>query len=311
MAYGDVAVYPDFSSMLRKVQPVIVALAVPTAIHASLAIEAAQAGVKGIVGEKPMASNLAEARQMIDSATEHDTTLIVNHQRRLGPDMQEMRRLSESGVIGEVEAIRASCPGDVLTDGTHAIDSLRFLVGDRSVDWLLGQVHHADIPANATSLGKGVVELHGQRYRHGVPVESGAVATWKFADGPRAELFVGDCRLPGGFQAYEILGSAGRIRRTGDLTGGPNLFVETTDTGGAWKPVDIGEPPNLFARSYEQLVTVIRDGGEHPLGAEMGFCVLEIIMGIFESARLSRRMTLPLSQDRNPMQLMVDEGRFG
>ena len=309
-ANGEPRVFTDFDQMLTEANPDVVALGVPTALHASMAIRAAEAGVRGIIGEKPMAANLAEGRAMIEACERHGATLVINHQRRTRPDLIEMRRLAESGAIGEVQAIRASCGGDLLTDGTHAIDSLRFLGGDRDVAWLLGQVHHAPI-IEGQKLGKGVSVRDGHRYRHGVPVDSGAIAAWQFTDGPRAELFTGDCRIPAPYQDYQILGNEGRLWRPGDK-GEHTLFLQNADTGGRREPVEVENPDYAatFASNYDRLAGVIREGGRHPLAADLGLRVLEIIMAIYESARLSRRIEFPLAQDRYPMELMVESGRF-
>ena len=53
--------------MLAEVQPEVVALAVPTVAHLPLTIQAAEAGVRGICCEKPVATNLADARAMADA----------------------------------------------------------------------------------------------------------------------------------------------------------------------------------------------------------------------------------------------------
>ena len=139
---GNPPIFTDFEQMLIDARPDIVALGVPTSLHGRMSIRAAEAGVRGIVCEKPMASNLGEAQQMLQAAEEHGAVLLVNHQRRTRHDLTEMRRLAQDGAIGEVEVLRTSSAGDILTDGTHAIDSLRFLAGDADVEWVLGQVHH-------------------------------------------------------------------------------------------------------------------------------------------------------------------------
>ena len=36
----------------------------------------------------------------------------------------------------------------------------------------------------------------------------------------------------------------------------------------------------------------------------------EVIMAIYESARLHKKITLPLQQDRFPLELMVAEGKM-
>ena len=111
-------VYTDYDAMLAEVRPDVVAIATPTYLHAEMAFKAIEAGVRGIYCEKPMATNLADARKMVELCRERGIALAVNHQRRLSAVHYKMRRLLEEGAIGEVYLIRGSCGGDVMSDGT-------------------------------------------------------------------------------------------------------------------------------------------------------------------------------------------------
>jgi len=54
----------------------------PVGSHAKLVMDAARAGVKGILCEKPLATNLPDAEEMIRICQEKGVKLAVNHMRR-------------------------------------------------------------------------------------------------------------------------------------------------------------------------------------------------------------------------------------
>jgi predicted dehydrogenase len=199
-----VAAFTDSDAMLRALKPDVLFIATNTQPRAALTIAAAEAGVPGVIAEKPMAMSLGEARSMLAACQRAGTRLIVTHQRRMGGDLLEMRSLIEEGALGDVEWVRASCAGDLLTDGTHAINSVRFLLGDPPAQWVLGQIFR---PKPGPHLPPDLASFTGFRYGH--PVEAGAVGLIQFAGGVRAEIFTGKAQLPGRpYQDYEEIGRA-------------------------------------------------------------------------------------------------------
>jgi predicted dehydrogenase len=301
---GAPGVFADYATMLAEVEPDVVAIATPTSSHAALTIEAAEAGARGVCCEKPMATNLGDARRMVEACREKGVALAVNHQRRMSEVYGTMRRLIEEGALGEVYLLRGSCAGDLLSDGTHAIDSFLHLVDDADAQWVFGQVHR-EAPDPSQDRGMGYHASGGWRYGH--LVETGAMATFEFASGVRAELLTGDMRLPGrGYQDIEVSGAAGRLWRPGDQ-GDPPLWLWNGDTSG-WRPVPVEDAAGRrsIADSYRALARTIRDGAPHPLGAENALRGFEIVMAVYESARLREKIVLPLRQDRFPLELVSE-----
>jgi predicted dehydrogenase len=300
-AYGDMEV------MLEAEAPDVLTLATPSACHAALTIRAARAGVRGICCEKPMAVDLGEARAMAAACREAGVPLIINHQRRTLPSMVRMRQLIVEGAIGEVQLLRGSCQGDLLSDGTHLIDSLLHLAGDAEVEWVFGAVYR-DPPSPDEPRGEGYTASGGYRYGH--PIETGAVGIWQFADGPRAEIFTGGLRVPGRkYNDYEILGSRGRLWRSGDREH-PGVYLQRA-ADGAWQPIegDFGSPETVLTKNYDRFAAIVRAGeGDHPLWVGRALRGFEVLMGIFESARLRRKVTPPLEQERYPLALMIESG---
>src|SRR5262245_7411057 len=72
----------DFHELFGKVDAV--SLAVPTADHAGIGIELLKNGIDVLV-EKPIASDLDQARLLVDAAARHDRILQVGHVERFNP----------------------------------------------------------------------------------------------------------------------------------------------------------------------------------------------------------------------------------
>jgi len=311
-----VAVYTDVGRLLAEQRPEVVNICTPHDSHAAIAVQCAEAGVRGIYLEKPIATNLRDADAVLEACRRTGTLLVVNSQRRVGGDLLEARRLIDAGALGEVRLLRGHCAGDFLSDGVHMIDSLLWLAGDAEVDWVLGQVHGV----NAASV------------RYGHLVEQGAMAVVQLKRGPRLELFCGDLAEPSRiYQDYEAIGTKGQLWRTGDVHR-PNLFVRG-EQGGSWmagkddwayKPVAGSVPhgcgwtpvvldpsahaDNAIEAAYDRFVRCLLDGGSHPMSGAVGYRNLEVVMAIFESARLRARIGLPLRQREHPFELILTEG---
>lgn len=322
-AANGVQVYTDYAAMLAEVRPDVVAIATPNNLHAAQTLQAVQAGARGICCEKPLAVNLADGRRMVEACREAGVPLIVNHQRRLGADLAEARRLIAAGVLGELVVLRGSCAGDMLSDGTHLLDSLLWLAGDEPVEWVLGQVHREPGAADGDASG-------ASGFRYGHPVESGALAVVRLRSGLRLELATGDLRPASRlYQDYEVVGSRGALWRAGDDVG-RNLFLHDAQgggwvtgrdgwaqrpvpalagEGGEWRPVSLARRPvEAMSAAYALLAATIAVGTPHPMAGDYALRGLEVLLAIYESARLHRRVRLPLAQDRFPLELMLEAG---
>ncbi len=333
--------YTDFATMLREVRPDVAAIATPNSSHCGMTLQALEAGVKAVCCEKPMAVHLADGKKMVEECRRRGVPLIINHQRRMGADLLLARKMIDGGALGEVGIIRGSCAGDILSDGTHLVDSLLWLAGDRDAEWVLGQVHR-DAPEKRTdpAAGSGFAKKDGFRFGH--PVETGGIAVIQLKDGPRLELACGDMRPQHhAYQDYQIAGSKGTLWRTGDQLG-DNLYICDGQPGNLvaglhkdpwlYKPVPFEKngaapwravplPPEdmlelnnaksgrvSMLRSYRRFAETIHDGVPHPMSGDNALRGFEIIMAVYESARLRSKMTLPLKQERFPLEIMSENG---
>ena len=63
-----------------------------------------------------------------------------------------------------------------------------------------------------------------------------------------------------------------------------------------------------MAAAYTLFAATLAEGAPHPMGGEYALRDLEVLMAVYESARLHRRLSLPLAQERHPLELMIEAG---
>ncbi|MDE3058525.1 MAG: Gfo/Idh/MocA family oxidoreductase [Bacteroidota bacterium] len=118
------------------------------AMHCSETLAAANAG-KHVLVEKPMAMNTAEAERMIEACRAANVKLMVGHMLRFSPLVRKMKKIVQSGMLGDIIFANAefmydgsSSPrswlfdvklaggGPVFDIGVHCLDTLRFTLQD-------------------------------------------------------------------------------------------------------------------------------------------------------------------------------------
>ncbi len=306
--YPQAKGYTDYAAMLAVEKPDVVLVATNNVSHAALTIQAAEAGVRGIYCEKPMAANLGDAQAMVEICNRRGAALVVNHQRRMLLVFTTLRRLVAEEAVGKIDLIRASCAGDMLSDGTHLIDTVRALAGDDEVTSVFGQIQR-DPAVKGEPRGQGFTAQGGWRYGH--PVENGAMAVLQFRGGLRAEIFTGTAQPKGRrYQDYELFGAAGRLHRAGDQAD-PPLLIASLQAGG-WQPVPLDSSPegDVLAHSLRLFASTVQHGTPHPLSGASALKDMEIVMAIYESARIHTWVHLPLQQMRFPLEIMIENGEL-
>jgi len=92
-------VYQDVTAMLEKEQPDVVDICTPPQTHASLAVQALQAGSHVLI-EKPMAVSVEECDRIIRVAEETGRRVCVAHSDLFYPAFMRARALVAKGAIG-------------------------------------------------------------------------------------------------------------------------------------------------------------------------------------------------------------------
>jgi predicted dehydrogenase len=311
-------VYTDYREMLAECDLDVVSVCTPPGTHHDLVVGAARSGrVRAIHCEKPLATTLADAREMVEVCEAEGVQLTVNHQYRYGAPYAKAKTLLDGDAIGELR--RFEFGHTTLYDtGSHYFDLCNWYNDHHDAEWVLAGLDYAE----ENRLFGTHNETHGLaqwRYENGV---------YGLASTGEGDGFVG-CLL-------RIRGADGEIE-----IGSPeaNLRYRGASTGGAWRVVDTGgdgiwgptggrigaglkrlvpriadrlvsrfEGPSYVDRAIEGVVTAYREGTTPELDARRALASQELAFAAWESVRRRGRVDLPLAVGDNPLEAMVEAG---
>lgn len=120
--YGVSARYTDAQEMLAREKPDVVHIVTQPTIRVPLMQMTADAGVPGVIVEKPICIGADDykALRQLDAAS--STRFVVNHQLRHHPRVLDLLATVQEGGIGEVRFIDASCGLPLAGQGVHSLD---------------------------------------------------------------------------------------------------------------------------------------------------------------------------------------------
>ena len=282
--YEVPATYTDYEEMLQREELDIVSIPTWQGVRAPATVAAARAGVKAILGEKPIADNLGNADDMIAACQTHEVKLAIGHNRRFTPQSNEIRRLVAAGAIGEPRLVHhiAKPNAGLLNTATHTIDAWRYYLADPETLWVIGQTSRTT-----------------DRWERRSICEDLCMGLVCFAGGTRG-VYEGD--LPGPRTLMpEISGTEGKI----SLGEEGKLLLHQDGTGG-WREL---EPPPVKTDQYQEMIDWIEGRVEdHRGNAVQARYTLEIMMAIFESLRIKNVVEMPLTTRACPLDIMVEDG---
>lgn len=286
--HGGEHVYADYQEMLARERLDIVSVCTWPHLHAPMVIAAAEAGVRAIHCEKPMAPTWGEARRMAAVCAERGVQLTFDHQRRFGEPFRKARALLQQGAIGSLTRMEATC-ANLFDWGTHWFDMLQFLNDETPAEWVLGQV-----------------ESRGGRRIFGVFVESQGVSLVCYRNGVYGLLVTGE--LEGWGPAIRLLGDAGSI----EIGAERDVPLRLWERGQiAWTAVPVSEGlhgEDCVMRGVLDLIDALKTGREPELAARKALQATELIFATYESARIRGRVDLPLPIEDSPLLTMLAEG---
>ncbi|MCB9094307.1 MAG: Gfo/Idh/MocA family oxidoreductase [Halobacteriovoraceae bacterium] len=151
--------YDDINLMLQENDLDMLCVSTTAPSHMFLAKAAVLAKVPVVLIEKPMATKLSEAQEVLKLAEENGVRLAVNHSRRWSQNYQSLLRLLNSGKYGSLRsAYLAFGAAGIGMIGVHYIDLLRWLFGSE-ISWVIAEYDEIE---SENTRGKDFVDPSGR-----------------------------------------------------------------------------------------------------------------------------------------------------
>ena len=293
---------PGFESldeMLASVRCDAVALCTPSGLHPKHGILAARAG-KHVICEKPMAISLEAADELVNECYAAGVQLFVGKQNRLTPAIQLLKRAIDRERFGRISVanttVRWTRPqeyydqapwrgtwefdgGAIMNQASHYVDLIQ---------WLIGPVE--SVMAKTATLA-----------RH-IETEDTGVAVLRFRSGALGVIEVTMLTYPKNLEgSITILGEKGSVQVGGTAVNRVEhwTFADYDDDDKLVESASTN-PPTVYGFGHEgyyrNVLAVLRGQAKAETDGRAGRKSLELILGIYESAKTGRDVPLPLAR---------------
>ena len=279
----------------------VVVVCTPSGLHSAHGSAAARAG-KHVVTEKPMAISLTQADELVHACDEAGVQLFVVKQNRLNPPVQLLKRAVDKGRFGRIYmanvTVRWQRPqeyydaepwrgtwefdgGAIMNQASHYVDLMQ---------WLVGPVESV-LAKTATQARR-------------IEAEDSGVGLVKFRSGALGVIEVNVLTYPRNLEgSITVLGEKGSVKIGGTAVNRVEtwLFADYDDDD---KLVDSANtnPPNVYGYGHEgyyrNVLSVLRGEAKPETDGRAGRKSLELILGIYESAKSGCEVPIPLRSAR-------------
>jgi UDP-N-acetyl-2-amino-2-deoxyglucuronate dehydrogenase len=275
----------------------LIAICTPSGLHAAHGVLAARAG-KHVLTEKPMATSLVQADDLIRATDDAGVHLFVVKQNRLNPPIQLLKRAVDKDRFGRIYmanvTVRWQRPqeyyaaepwrgtwefdgGAITNQASHYVDLIQ---------WLVGPVESV-MAKTATQARR-------------IEAEDSGVGILKFRSGALGVVEVNVLTYPKNLEgSITILGERGTVKIGGTAVNRVEhwQFADYDDDD---KLIDTANtnPPNVYGFGHEgyyrNVLAVLRGEAKPDTDGRAGRKSLELILGMYESAKTGREVPIPL-----------------
>ena len=294
--HGARTAYDDLDAMLADAAVDAVFISSPNSLHAQHGIKAAAAG-KHVLVEKPMTTTLEDSVALVQACRTRGVKLGVGFELRLHPGHVTARRQVAQGTLGVITMAQAQWgfgvrgqqipeprtglrqwwmqpemiggAAAIMGTGVHAIDLLRFLLGQEVTE--------------VTALTNGQTPEQ--------PLETIAALSLRFSSGCIATVFCGRT-LPDSRNDFVLYGVNGRITGRATLWEAQQGKLEMVSDSTSYTEVYPADYLGNFTALIEDFGRAVAEDREPAATGLDGLRVVEITLAALESAREGRTVKL-------------------
>lgn len=291
----------DYEAVLSNPRVDAVYIAVPHYLHVPLALKAAQAG-KHILLEKPIATKVADAKDLINHCEANAIALSIAYTAQVDAVAEKVRQVIADGLIGKVTGIRYAAFGDKPDYYWHGGYTRRVYT-----DWrtskeqsgggilIMNLIHDLNTLRYVTGLE--AVRAYGEYDTYATPaeVEDLLFATLRYDNGAIGSIEAGSIIRGGaaGAEGDRIYGTEGQIVM-GRETKVYSRKGSEEFPANEWTNIEIEQKSDRY-RIAEGFAAALLEGRRPPVTGYDGLKALEIAEAVYRSGETGQPVSLPLS----------------
>ena len=294
---GAAKVYDSLDALLADPAIDVVDICLPHHLHTDAVIASAEAG-KAILCEKPLCTNLDDARKIQETIERTGVTFMAAHNQLFQPALLEARRLLATGVLGtpyiyrSIETFQNRRFNPYAPAGTAAGGALHGWRSDLKQSGggeLLDTGYHSTYRLLSIANGDRPVEVTGFLSRFlmsHLPTEDTGQVVVRFASGAIGEIVTSWAFDVVGGRHFEV------AAENGSLAGAPSYLQHQLHT---WpEPNRFTFTPIVsFTAEIGHFIDVVVNGADNPATVDIAIRALQLIKGAYLSAQLGQTVTLP------------------
>ncbi|WP_254280446.1 Gfo/Idh/MocA family protein [Haloarcula marina] len=282
--------YSDHGTMLETEDLDVVSVCTPSYLHHEHVIDAARSSSNPDViwCEKPIASQVQAAEEMIRACQQMDTELVVNHSFRFTDKLQRLRRLiDERDILGEVKSVSTQYRMELMRNSTHLLDTLVYLLDTRASE-VAGFISGENEAVDSLDIDTNITDAAGGGY---VVMDDGTFVTI-------------DCTIPRAISSMTLnfIGTGGKLYMNNDdgewrywrLDDGEHVFEPLPTIDGRWTWEN--DYKRSFANAAQHVQDLLDGDVTNRSPGTDALRSLEIIVGFYLSHHTGGKIEIPLAE---------------